>query len=370
MVDHVVILAGGAGTRLWPASVQSHPKQFLDLGDGRSLLRMTAERALAVCPTGKIVVVTHRDHAELAAEHLSALPEARGRVAILPEPVGRNTAPAIAFAEAWLRACGGAEATAMVMPADHLIEPMDTFRRDVGTAAALARDGHLVTFGIVPDRPETGYGYIEAGEPVGDGRRVAAFKEKPDTATAQRFLEAGNFWWNSGMFLFRLDRFREECAGHAPEIHRLFSDLPAAPDSAPADGGPAQAASGPVIFAETDALRRLYAESPSISIDYAVMERCTRAAVVPAGFSWNDIGSWDEFARLARPAAEQGRVLAAGADPSRSFVLSDLPVALVGVDDLIVIVKNGSVLVCRRGESQSVKEIVEELRKEGRRDLL
>jgi mannose-1-phosphate guanylyltransferase/mannose-6-phosphate isomerase len=350
MVDDVIILAGGSGTRLWPASVGARPKQFLDLGDGVSLLQRTVLRAVECGISGRLVIVTHKDQAPEAERQCAELDLAGRDVQVLAEPEARNTAPAIALGLAYLmdsRAAAGGN-TVAVLPADHIMEPTSTFAEDLERAETLARDGRIVTFGVPPTSPETGYGYIEAGEVLGSGFSVKSFREKPDRTTAERYLAAENYFWNSGMFVFRLDLFWAELARFEPSIPETLSEL----------------ASGDEHW-EAEALLPLYRKLPKISVDYAVMERSEKIATVPAGFSWNDVGSWDQIAALGK---ERGR--AVELEGQNNFVLSDLPVALCGVSDLTVVVQNGAVLVCRRGQAQLVKGAVDRLRADGRTDLL
>jgi mannose-1-phosphate guanylyltransferase/mannose-6-phosphate isomerase len=370
LVKHAVILAGGSGTRLWPASTRKHPKQFLRLAEGQSLFTMTLRRAIRLQIEGYICVVTHQDHAEEieqeCAEVLREEDFPPGRVVVLAEPEARNTAPAIAYACVQLRRAGSAEESLIVMPADHVIEPLSVFAGDVGRAASLAEQDWLVTFGIPPDRPETGYGYIEADEALDPGFKVRKFKEKPDEATARSFIAQGNHYWNSGMFAFRADRYLEELQAHMPDLARLFLETPLS-DVAPREANKA----APLLVPADRALAAAYRKSPAISIDYAVMEHSEHSAVVPAGFSWSDVGSWDVVSDLFGAEPEEG---GAGSpvvvDSNNNYVLSDLPVALAGVEDLIVVIKNGAVLICRKGKSQAVKEVVELLKKDDRSDLL
>jgi mannose-1-phosphate guanylyltransferase/mannose-6-phosphate isomerase len=278
--------------------------------------------------------------------------------------VGRNTAPAIALGVRFLEQELGPHASVLVLTADHVIRPLERFTADTAVATGLAADGYLVTFGISPTRPETGYGYIQAGDALAAGLVVDAFREKPDQATAEEYLRRGNFFWNSGMFAFTLGRFRDELRAHEPEIARVFDQADAGlraigrPDGARAT--------------DPDALRAVYEQLPKISIDYAVMERSSRVAVVPASFAWNDVGSWDEAAALspsaddATPPQSASIVQVSGED---NYVDSELPVALCGVSGLHVIVQNGKVLVCRRGESQLVKQAVEEAQARGLEDF-
>ena len=375
MADATIIMAGGSGTRLWPASTPTRPKQLLRLGGGHSLIQQAILRAAAATPEGPIVIVTHRDHVEPIAEHVAELdrthtgPAGAGqpvssRLAYLPEPVGRNTAPAIALGVRFLEQELGPHASVLVLTADHVIRPLERFTADAAVATALAADGYLVTFGITPTRPETGYGYIQAGDALAAGLVVDAFREKPDLATAEEYLRRGNFYWNSGMFAFTLGRFRDELRAHEPEIAQSFDQADAGlraigrPDGARAT--------------DPDALRAVYEQLPKISIDYAVMERSSRVAVVPASFAWNDVGSWDEAAALspsaddATPPQSASIVQVSGED---NYVDSELPVAICGVSGLHVIVQNGKVLVCRRGESQLVKQAVEEAQARGLEDF-
>ena len=370
LVKHAVILAGGVGTRLWPASIQKHPKQFLQLVRGESLFATTLRRAIRLEIEGYICVVTHRDHADGIAreccEVLRGEPFHSSRVIVLAEPEGKNTAPAIACACAVLQRTSSPADTLIVMPADHSIAPFPVFAEDVDKAARLAEEDWLVTFGIPPERPETGYGYIEVADNLDPGFRVRKFKEKPDEATARLFIAQGKHYWNSGMFAFRVGRFLEELNKHAPEVARPFLDasLPEIPPRSTTDDAP-------TLFPAGEQIEDIYRATPSISIDYAVMEHSDRCAVVPARFSWSDVGSWDVVAELFGPELEERQ--AEHLIPVQSegnFVLSDLPVVLAGVKDLIVIVKNGAVLVCQKGKSQLVKDVVQTLKDTERSYLL
>jgi len=338
-----VILSGGSGTRLWPLSRRATPKQFLEFTPGGTMLAQTLARA----PEDEAgfaapVIVCNADHADLVARHC----EGRAATVIL-EPVARNTAPAIALAALALRP----DALMLVMPSDHVIADVDAFRRAVSTAAPLAAADWLVTFGIEPDAPETGYGYIERGDAISDGLfRVSRFVEKPDHATARAYVSTGKYSWNAGIFLFRAGAYRDALAAHAPE---MLVAAEAAMAGARREG----------IFLRPDGAA--FAQSPSDSVDYAVMEKATKVAVAPVDMGWSDIGSWDALYDLSQKDGH-GNVCSGDVEPvdaTGCLVRSDGPlVTLCGVEDLIVIATGDSVMILPRGKSQDTKRIVEALK--------
>ncbi len=351
MVDHVIIMAGGAGKRLWPASNNSKPKQFMTVKGKDSLFRGTVKRAAALGINGRILVVTHKDHVDAALEDCAGLSEdIRKKMVLLAEPEARNTAPALAYAASWLKAQGGGKSSVLVLAADHLINDEEAFSRDVEDASVLADKGDLVVYGIEPTFASTGYGYVEAGAEEAPGFRVVSFKEKPDLKTAESFLAAGNFLWNSGMFTYRLEVFERELRAGTPAMIDPF--LPAL--SCPSE----QVKAGVTVVMPDGALTELYGSLPKDSIDYALMEKSGKIAMVRSTFDWNDVGSWDVIAQLNPPPEEA--VFEEGG--GNNFVYSDIPVALCGVEDLIVVIKNGKALVCRRGESQMVKDAAQTLK--------
>ncbi len=358
-----VVLSGGAGTRLWPVSREGHPKPFIRLADGESLLQKTYRRAALIATPGEgaIVTVTNRDYYFQSKDELAAARLGEQRPHFILEPFGRNTAPAIAAAALALRESHGDAAIMMVMAADHLIQDEHVFAEAARAAASLAETGLIVTFGIRPDTPETGFGYIECGAAIDGGpenaTRVQRFVEKPDAATAAQYLASGRYLWNSGMFCFSVGAILAELEKHAPDV---LATARICLDVSPTEQ------SGAVLMQELDAAT--FSNAPDISIDYAVMERSDRVAVIPAAFDWSDIGSWTALQQLVEPDADGNRALgdAMFVDCQNTFVQSeDRLIAAVGLKDLIIIDTPDAVLAVHPDHVQDVKKVVQQLKSAG-----
>lgn len=344
-----VILSGGAGTRLWPVSRKTYPKPFMQMGDGQSLLHKTLARAQSVADGTEVITVTSRDHYFITRdEYRGHIEDADAR--FLLEPIGRNTAPALAMAALDIANRHGPDAQMLVLPADHLIRDLASYGEAVRAARALAADGYLVTFGIVPDRPETGFGYMRVGGQLEQGRAIEAFVEKPDLMTAQAYVDSGDYFWNSGMFCFAAGTLLASMELTCPELLSAARECFA---QVPADAKP--------IEFDKDSFARL----PDISVDYAVMEKAARRAMVPASFDWNDIGSWKAISDLDPGDNDGNRTVgpAVLVDSRNCYVQSKgRLVAAVGVDDLVIVDTGDAVLVSTRNKAQAVKQVVDELR--------
>ncbi len=351
---HPVILCGGSGTRLWPASRKAFPKQFAPLLGTESLYQQTLHR-LAGPGFTRPLVVTNVDFRFLAAQQAAGIGQTDARVVV--EPAARDTAPAILAAALMIarEAPEGDEALMLVAPSDHVMGAPDAFNEAVAAGAEAARDGMLVTFGVAPDRPETGYGYLElTRQPDGQGTPVplASFREKPDAATAERFIAEGTYLWNAGIFLFRVRELLAAFEAHAPDLLPPVSDA--------VEGG-----------SEDLSIFRLaeepFARARAISFDFAIMEKAERVAAVPLGCPWSDLGAWDALWKAAE-ADEAGNVLAGPAtaiDSRGSYLRSEEPgmhLVGLGLEDMVVVAMRDAVLVADRHRAQEVKQVVSALR--------
>jgi mannose-1-phosphate guanylyltransferase len=356
---YAIILAGGIGTRLWPRSRENRPKQFSDItGSGLTMIQETAQRLEGVVSGAELYVVTGAAYAELTAAQLPQMPADH----ILLEPSGRNTAPAIGLACLHLRR-QDPEAVMAILPADHVILNAERFRTTLRRAGEVAQKGFIVTLGIEPTFAHTGYGYIKRGELLSLGGdlpayRVERFLEKPKRAAAEQFLADGGYYWNGGIFVSRVDTMLNELARQAPALYAGLERIDAVLGTLEAQ----------------EVLEAAWADMPSISIDYAVMEGAQKVAVVPLKAGWNDVGSWDALETVLEQ-DEQGNSIAHGEvlllDSRHNIVYSDKRlVALVNVNNLVVVDTGDTLLIGDKNHMQRVKEVVDKLRAQGRTELL
>jgi mannose-1-phosphate guanylyltransferase/mannose-6-phosphate isomerase len=350
-----VILSGGSGTRLWPLSRELYPKQLLPLVGHETMLQQTLLRLDGIEGLAPAVIVCNEEHRFLVAEQLRQI--GAKAAAILLEPAGRNTAPAVALAAASVLEHEdlGEDPVLLVLPADHVIRDAATFRRAVADGAALAAEGRLVTFGVKPDRPETGYGYIRAAD-KDKASAVAEFVEKPDAKTAGSYVSSGDYYWNSGMFMFRAGRYIDELrANRADIVAACVQALAQAKDD--------------LDFVRVD--QASFEACPSDSIDYAVMEHTKDAWVVPLDAGWSDVGSWTSLHDASDHDAH-GNVLVGDAvveDTKNCYVYAgDRLVAAVGLEDCVVVETKDAVLVAPRSRGQDVKRLVDRMKAEGRNE--
>jgi len=352
---YAVIMAGGIGSRLWPRSRSTSPKQFLDLLGSRTMLQETIDRIQPLVPLERVMVVLSEEHAPTVQEQVPGLPAEN----LLLEPGPRGTAPCIGLAAAVLL-LRDPQATMAVFPADHRIADAAGFRQAIRAAAQIAQDGYLVTLGIEPDRPHTGYGYIQRGDPLGhfEGQpayAVRRFAEKPDEATAVRFVDSGEYYWNGGIFLWRADTILEQMEQHLPDLHSALKTVTGAWETPQRDR----------ILGEA------WQQVPRTTIDYGIMEKAARVATVPIDIGWDDVGNWSTLSALLetdeRGNAVQGRGQTVLVDTEDSFVhASDgRLVAVVGLKDLVVVDTPDALLICPQGRAQDVRDVVRALQERG-----
>ncbi len=349
-----VILAGGVGARLWPVSRESYPKPFIRLADGKSLLQKTLERAVALAGKGPVITVTNHEYIHATRDEYRAVCPELDSVVML-EPCARNTAPAIALAALYAMKQWGPETILLIMPADHVVAPLEKFTAAVNAAERLAAQGRMVVFGVRPIRAETAYGYIECGRAIDEtASDVTRFVEKPGLAAAEKFAASGTHLWNSGMFCFTAQTVLDNLRRYAPDLHaaaeRCFNAT--------------REREGDAVHIDAES----FAAVPAISIDYALMEKATGVAVVHAGFTWSDVGSWNAVSELTPPDAAGNRTVGESVmvDSSDCYVQSaDRVVAGVGVHGLLIVDTPDALLVADRNQAQQVRAVTERLKLAG-----
>jgi len=350
-----MILAGGTGTRLWPYSRSMTPKQFLNLGSTHeSLFQETCKRLETLVSPEQIYVVGSDEHVgELRQQMLQMFPDYRP-AQLLIEPLSRNTAPAILWGILSIPQNQRREPV-VILASDHLIKAPEQFVSALKSAESLANSGYIVTFGIRPDRPETGYGYIKAGDALEVGFKVEEFVEKPDQATAERYLESSEYTWNASIFMATAETWLEEFRLHAPELLAVFENKTAAGKA----------------LTDPENIRKIYEAIPAESIDYALLEKSKRVAVLPVEMEWSDLGSWESIFQVSEKDA-QGNVLRGNVilhDTQNSLIFSSKKlVTSIGVENLIIVETDDALLVCDMKRSQDVKKLVETLKREERHE--
>jgi len=374
MFNDALILAGGSGTRLWPASSSRLPKQFLLANEKQSFFSMAVERALVV--SERVIIIAGKPHIPHVIRDCAKFNAAeKNRIICIGEPLAKNTAPAIACAVR-LSILTNNDRNMLVLTSDHIIKPLSAFKKDAFISAAATKttsNSSLAVFGIPPTRPDTGYGYIEADkeQPVNGVYKVFAFHEKPTAQKAAQYVKENRFFWNSGMFAFNSGFMAEQFLNLAPEVFIPFEKLktPKKTDFL--------VSKGIKVLKSWQGLENAYKKAQSISFDYAIAEKCGKTVMVKTNFNWIDIGNWEEYAKIA--VKNDLFVFDAPADGKSSgscHVDSDIPVALAGVEDLIVVIRSGkdgnpaSALITKKGQTQKVREIVEQIKMKGKTELL
>ena len=338
---YAIILAGGSGSRLWPLSRDLYPKQLIAIHGDNSLLQSTVKRLENIVDDSKTLCITNIKHANDVKFQLRQI-NSNGNV--ISEPMGKNTAPAIACAVEYIKQISNKDEEIIVLPSDHLIKNVTAFENTVKKAKELAQEGYIVTFGIRPTYPETGYGYIKTAQSIKNGYKVEHFEEKPDENTAQKYIEAGCYYWNSGMFCAKASVWEEEIKQHAPEIFENLDEL---------------------NYSKSLAIPYcIYEKMPNISIDYAVMEKSDKTAMVVLESDWNDLGSWKSLYDVKEKDTEgnviEGNVIANNVKNSLIYSAKKL-VAVSGLEDVILVETEDAVMACKKEESQDVKKLYDKL---------
>lgn len=339
-----IILAGGSGSRLWPLSRELYPKQLLNLNSEKSLLQSTFERLKCCMPDNKIISITNTKHTSNVKMQLGELTD---NPVLLSEPVAKNTAPAIVLATKFIMQKFDSDPVIIVVPSDHLIKDNQKFLSTVKKGEKLAEEGYIVTFGIQPNYPETGYGYINTDEKLESGYKVKKFVEKPDFETAKQYLKDGNYFWNSGIFMFKASTLLNETEKHAADIAKIANEFD---------------------FTQSEEIPFVnFDKMPSISIDYAIMEKSDKIALVKLESDWNDLGSWQSIYDIS-PKDENGNVFIGHVldkDSKNSFVYaSSKLVTTIGLEDTVIVETEDAILACKKDKTQDVKHIYETLKKQ------
>lgn len=351
---YAVIMAGGTGTRLWPRSRTSKPKQFLPLVGKHSMLQETVDRIAPLVAGEQTLVVTGSQYVELTAEQLPGVPRAN----IVGEPSGKGSAPAIGLGALAIER-DDPDGVMVVLSSDHLIRNVAAFRSALEAAEQLANDGWLVTLGIPPTEPHTGYGYIHRRDSLGtfggfEAFAVERFVEKPDSATAEEYVRSGEYSWNAGIFVWRADRFMSAVERYLP---RLFTQLRAIGDA----GGPRDAAGFAAGWDQID----------PVTVDYGIMERAERVAVIPVDIGWSDVGDWDTLAGIALDGSDgHPHHLAIDTTATLVYSESDRVIATIGLENFLIVDTGDAIMIAPRSRAQDVKQLVDELRRRGRTDVL
>jgi mannose-1-phosphate guanylyltransferase len=349
---YCVVMAGGSGTRFWPKSREKHPKQFLRILDDKSLIQSTLDRFGKIVGRDKLFIVAKGMQETIIRKHAPGIPDSN----FIFEPVGKNTAPCIGLAAVHV-AMADPDAVMIVTPADHLVKKEDEFQKVIHAAALLAEeDNAMVTLGITPARPSTGYGYIQIDgvhrtlDGI-DACRIKTFAEKPNYETAERFVQSGDFFWNSGIFVFKASVILQAFEEHLPELYESLMEIRKALQNGECE----------------TVIDRIYHQIKSISIDYGVMEQAKNVFMIEGNFIWNDLGSWDQVYKLT-PQDDHGNAVIGDAvliDTKNSYVDADGGVvAVLGLDEIVVVRDGDAVLVCKRKRSEEVKHIVDRLKRD------
>ncbi len=364
---NILILAGGFGERLWPVSNKDFPKQFMALENGLSFLQRSLERSFLLKPQGKIFIVTRRDILNTTVEQCADFAKTLStderklleeKLIVIAEPCQKHTAPPIALISRYILAQKEKEQALLVLTSDHIIAPFESFKSDVEKAITQAEKNAFVCFAIPPTEASTGFGYMQVSKTETESVfSIDMFKEKPDSETAKRYLEQGNYWWNSGMFCVLPSVFMNELEQYTPELHTAF--LPIHPEDSPY----IENRNGIQTISTWLYMEHTYNNSIAISVDHAVAEKSEQAFAIKSSFNWQDIGTWDSFASQFKNNNSENATVGnvAQTDCKNCFVYSDAPVVMCGVEDLLVSVKDGNVLIMKKGKSESIKETVSQL---------